>query len=282
MNDYVLTKYVAGSKDWSFIASTSFETIKKGDNIFNVYFQKKDSKDKILLDSITINYDPNIQKDEASMGSSSKIDTSSGSGSNIPLQLLIPDSSPNIYNLASILEKHFKESGVNIEIISADPVGFQTVVEKNEYDFVIVGQSLDRTLDFFPYFHSSQTDGKGLNLNNIASFKIDTILTDMRNPTKAIKSLSPISINEFLASKTEELKNIINESHIVYPLYQPRITYLTKPDAKIDLPIDFVPHERFFYSTSWHLNNKRVLRIHPEINIFNQFRNFIWKNLFFL
>ncbi len=58
INNYPLKKFTPSKGTWSYIADADLGTLKKGKNVFNVYYVSEDDK-KVFLDSMTITYDPN-------------------------------------------------------------------------------------------------------------------------------------------------------------------------------------------------------------------------------
>lgn len=286
VNDYVLQKYKPGTEKWEFIASTTYSTLIKGKNIYNIYSQEKDKTDKVFLDSITVNYDPSL-KEETSTDDEIKskpfsIDESGKyvwKDKDFKIRLVIPETADVISQVANTISTYFAKSNIEVDIINTDSIGFQSIIEKNEYDAIIVGFSIDRVIDYFPLFHSSQTLGKGLNLSNIGQFKIDSILTEIRNPINSLKTISPLTINTFIKDKLEELKKVISAEWIMYPLYQPKIYYLTRSGIDVEIPLEFQPEERFYYITNWHLKTERVLRRHPQVGLIEQFSNWFFDNL---
>ncbi|MFH0838436.1 MAG: ABC transporter substrate-binding protein [Patescibacteria group bacterium] len=55
INDYELKKYVPGDPGWSYVAATKFDSLKEGENVYEIYAINYSGEEK-LIDSITITF----------------------------------------------------------------------------------------------------------------------------------------------------------------------------------------------------------------------------------
>lgn len=124
--------------------------------------------------------------------------------------------------VADFLIKSWQQVGVKVELQTVDPKTFQERLQKREYDMVIAGQSLGYNLDTYSYWHSSQADGRGLNLSNYKSFFADQLLEQIRDTFDSTEK----------NKKLKDLAVAIAKDVPAVFLYRPRYTFVT--DGKIN------------------------------------------------
>ncbi len=186
VDDYQLKKYSPGDPGWSYIASTKYESLKKGVNIYKVY--AVDSKDeKKIIDSIAITYGPPV----ADKKELEKINEENLSATELPVREnkegekltlnLVTSQTPETYGkVAEILKEQWKKIGVEVNVEILESAVFQERMAKREYDLLIFGQNLGYNLDAYPYWHSSQAKIGGYNLSNFKNFVVDSLLEKAR------------------------------------------------------------------------------------------------------
>ncbi|PIZ71598.1 hypothetical protein COY07_04620 [Candidatus Peregrinibacteria bacterium CG_4_10_14_0_2_um_filter_43_11] len=187
VNDYVLKKYVPGDKGWSYIASTEFDSLKKGENIYNVYRTDFEGN-KELLDSITITYGEVTffaEQDKAKREEENKdADTLpiriNQKDETLTLRMIIPETPATYTQIATLLQEQWRKIGVAIEIHILENEAFQKSLNNRDYDLLIFGQNLGYNLDAYPYWHSSQAKPGGYNLSQFKNFVADSLLQEAR------------------------------------------------------------------------------------------------------
>jgi peptide/nickel transport system substrate-binding protein len=86
----------------------------------------------------------------------------------------------NAHDLVAFLVKSWDEVGIKVNVKWLDLVGYNEAIVDRDYDLLLAGESLGYNLDTFAYWHSSQVGDEGLNLSDYKSFKVDTLLEDIR------------------------------------------------------------------------------------------------------
>ncbi len=85
-----------------------------------------------------------------------------------------------IENVTNFLRNQWQAIGVRINVQREEADNFAALLKKREYDMVIIGQSLGYNNDSFSFWHSSKRGENGLNLSQLRSFRVDSILEDLR------------------------------------------------------------------------------------------------------
>lgn len=83
--------------------------------------------------------------------------------------------------LVSFLMDSWRKVGFNIQVQFLPPESFNEKISKREYDLLLVGQSLGYNPDTYSYWHSSQAGPLGQNLANYKSFRVDSLIEDIRS-----------------------------------------------------------------------------------------------------
>lgn len=189
VNDYELQKFTAGDSGWTYAASTKFDSLKEGQNVYEVYATDMAGKKK-LIDAITIQFNP-PKKTVATVDSTEKLEAENAEATVLPIRKnskgealslrLITSSKPEIYQkLALEVKKEWQKIGVDVKVEVLENDAFQVRVNKRDYDLLIFGQSLGYNLDAYPYWHSSQAKEGGLNLSQFKNFVVDSLLEKAR------------------------------------------------------------------------------------------------------
>lgn len=201
INDYELKKYVPGDPGWTYVASTKFDSLKEGDNIYEVY--ATDFKgNKKMIDSIKITFgkpkpavEQNPEKRETENKSAPALPIrTNDKGQKLSLRL-ITSSKPEVYaKIAGEIQREWLKLGVDVQVEVLEPDVFQKRLNARDYDLLIFGQSLGYNLDAYPYWHSSQAKAGGLNLSQFKNFIVDSFLEKARqeNQDERRKTLSDI------------------------------------------------------------------------------------------
>ena len=132
-----------------------------------------------------------------------------------------PNQSDETRKVADFIIKSWQKVGIKIELQTVDSETFRQRLKDRDYDMVVAGQSLGYNLDTYSYWHSSQAEGKGLNLSNYKSFASDQLIEQIRDTfDSTIKN-----------KKLKELAAVIAKDVPAIFLYRPKYTFVT--DNKI-------------------------------------------------
>ncbi len=120
----------------------------------------------------------------------------------------------------------------------------QAVIRPRDFEILLFGLDMSRTVDLYPFWHSSQREDPGLNIAQYANIEVDTLLASARTAT---------STSERVAKATTAMNIIKNERPALF-LYVPTLTYVVHTDVTI-APMEGLskPQERFMNIGTWHV-----------------------------
>lgn len=160
---------------------------------------------------------------------------------------------PELTHAAQILQNTWAELGVDVKVDIFDVNDLnQNVIRARNYDALLFGEVVGRSLDLFAFWHSSQRDDPGLNIAMYANSKMDGLLEKARAESDTHK-------REELHIKIAE----IMESDIpAIFLYSPDFIYMLPKHIKgADLQLIATPSERFASVHKWYVETDRVWNI---------------------
>lgn len=230
INDYELKKYVPGDPSWSYVAATKFDSLKEGDNIYEVYATDFNGEKK-LIDSIKITFgspkpavDENVDKREEENSEANNLPIrENDNGDKLSLRL-ITSSKPEIYSqIAEEIKKEWLKIGIDVQIEVLENDSFQKRLNARDYDLLIFGQSLGYNLDAYPYWHSSQAKEGGINLSQFKNFVVDSLLEKARLESENDRRETLNDIQEIISREVPAIF-----------LYSP--TYFTALSEKVSHP----------------------------------------------
>lgn len=85
------------------------------------------------------------------------------------------------HDLVAFFTKSWNEVGIKVNVTWLSDQLFNAAVQEKDYDLLLAGESLGYNLDTFAYWHSSQAKSGGLNLSNYKSFRVDTLIAEIRD-----------------------------------------------------------------------------------------------------
>jgi ABC-type transport system substrate-binding protein len=208
IDDYELQKYVPGDPGWSYVAATKFDSLKPGENIYEVYAVDFNGEKK-LIDSIKITFgsatalnDEELEKMKEENEEAELLPTRENkSGEKLSLKL-ITSSKPEIYRQVALeVKKQWQKIGVEIVVEVLDNGVFQERLNSRDYDLLIFGQNLGYNLDAYPYWHSSQAKEGGLNLSQFKDFVVDSLLEKARLEDEEVRKETLNDIQEIISQE---------------------------------------------------------------------------------
>lgn len=113
--------------------------------------------------------------------------------------------------LADFLKNSWQNQGIKIELRREEGRNFAESVSEREYDIILTGVRLGYNTDIFTFWHSSQKRGPGLNFSQLSSFRIDSLLEDLRFTFDSKKK----------SKKLAEIEKLISEETPALFLYKP-------------------------------------------------------------
>ncbi len=157
---------------------------------------------------------------------------------------------PFLAATAEYLKNAWGEIGVPVSIRQFEQSDLtQTVIRTRDYETLLFGTSVGRSLDFYPFWHSSQRNDPGLNVALYANITTDSVLTKARTSTST--EVRADAINTFV--------NEINDTVPAIFLFVPTISTI-EPKSLTREPVKkmSVPSERFSNIEDWYIKTESV------------------------
>ena len=125
----------------------------------------------------------------------------------------------------------------------------KNVIRARDYEALLFGEVVGRSLDLFSFWHSSQRDDPGLNIAMYANPKLDKLLEKVR-------------VEPDIKKRNELYKKIATHMKDFLPaifLYSPDFIYLTASNTHgINLKLISTQSERFSNIASWYIEQDRI------------------------
>jgi len=160
---------------------------------------------------------------------------------------------PELVATAEEVVRQWQEFGIDvtIEVFAAGNLN-TSVIRPREYEALLFGEIVGRTLDLFAFWHSSQRSDPGLNLALYTNSKADSLLSEARIETDI----------ETREEKFVAFEDIVREDAPAVFLYAPEFLYITPENLKgVSLGALTTPAERFLTVHTWHTQTERVWSI---------------------
>lgn len=168
-----------------------------------------------------------------------------------PLQVTLrTTNNPLFEQVAQAVAKDWRAIGVTVQLEQFEQTDLlQNVIRPREYQALLFGIEMGRSVDLYPFWHSSQREDPGLNIAQYANIEVDRLLNTARTDTNpAVREQS-----------TKQAMAIITSEYPALFLFTPTTTYIT-PNTLHTTPMHDVsrPHERFMNIVDWHMNTDTV------------------------
>jgi len=175
------------------------------------------------------------------------------------LQLtLVTADEPSLARSAELVAERWRTLGIKVEVQVYPLSELNTlVIRPRNYDAVLFGEVVGRSLDLFSFWHSSQRNDPGLNLALYTNAKADDILEKSRGSIDR-------SERERLLAQFAEL--VVDDQPAIF-LYAPEFMYLVPGKiGGIALGALSDPRERFLNVHEWYTDTERVWSIFTDKN----------------
>lgn len=173
-------------------------------------------------------------------------------GSTLSLTLSTADT-PQLVATAQEVANAWRSIGVNttVEVYSLSELN-TSIIRPRQYDAVLFGEVVGRSVDLFAFWHSSQRNDPGLNLALYTNSRADKLLSDARATVD----------REAREELYREFSEMVNEDAPAAFLYSPEFVYVVPNTLKgVTLGSLTSPSERFLTSHLWHRETERVWEI---------------------
>lgn len=157
---------------------------------------------------------------------------------------------PEFVAVGEKLVETFNSLGMQTDLNVLDTTDLTlNVIRPREFDALLFGNVINRDLDFYAFWHSSQRNDPGLNLSAYASIDSDSSLDSSRNS---------IDIEEKVSLLQNFEKEVINDVPAVF-LYSPDFIYITPETVQAQFPqIIVTPSDRYFEVHNWYVETETV------------------------
>jgi peptide/nickel transport system substrate-binding protein len=163
---------------------------------------------------------------------------------------------PELKAAAKIIKENWTELGADVELQIFETSDLnQDVIRPREYDTLLFGEVINRSMDLFAFWHSSQRNDPGLNIAMYANITTDKLLNDIRE-TQDEKEKE---------TKYKELQKEIAKDIPAVFLYSPNFIYLIPAKIKnVNLTNLNTSTDRFANIHKWYIKTNKVWRIFSQ------------------
>jgi len=157
---------------------------------------------------------------------------------------------------ATFVAGQWTELGVQVSIDQFEQTDLvQAIIRPRSFEALLFGNDIGRSVDLYPFWHSSQKDDPGLNIAQYTNIDTDALLKKTRTETDPDERAKLIS--QFTDIIAQELPAIF--------LYTPTFSYVL--DKRVSTS-EFIhlskPSERFANIARWHMTSNKLW---PVFNI---------------
>jgi peptide/nickel transport system substrate-binding protein len=161
-----------------------------------------------------------------------------------------------LQKVAEILKNEWKKIGaaVDVKVFEGGHLN-QNVIRPRKYDALLFGQIVNRDLDLYAFWHSSQRTDPGLNIALYSNVKADKMLETVRTTSD-----TKVRLEEYRKFATE-LKTDIPAVF----LYSPHFIYVAPQQVKnLVLGNLSTPSDRFNSVYNWYTNTETVWKVFAQ------------------
>ena len=151
---------------------------------------------------------------------------------------------------AEFLQTSWKQLGVDVAIKPFEQSDLtQSVIRPRDYEALLFGTQLGRSLDYYSFWHSSQRNDPGLNIALYANITTDSILSELRRNTKNA---------EYETAMKRFVSEIEKETPALF-LYSPNLLYIF-PNSVRGATFTGLsePQERLSNVSEWYIETEAV------------------------
>jgi peptide/nickel transport system substrate-binding protein len=157
---------------------------------------------------------------------------------------------PQLVATAQAVVQAWRAAGVQASVQVYPLSDFNTnVIRPRQYDAILFGEVVGRSLDLFAFWHSSQRNDPGLNLALYANSKADSLLSQARATTDTVERDKLYT--QFAA--------VIAKDDPAIFLYAPQFVYVVPSSLQgVELGALTTPADRFLNVYQWYTETERV------------------------
>jgi len=148
-------------------------------------------------------------------------------------------------NITIYIAEQWRELGVEVNVDQFEQADLvQGIIRPRDFQALLFGADIGRSIDLYPFWHSSQKDDPGLNIAQYTNIAADALLEDIRTESSVEER------NEAIY----QFEEIIADDVPAIFLFVPTFGYVIDKDVSV-APISRLskPSERFANIASWHI-----------------------------
>ncbi len=152
--------------------------------------------------------------------------------------------------VANFLQDEWRKAGFKV-LFKKYELGslMKKIIRKRDYEMLLFGELPGRSMDLYPFWHSSQRDDPGLNIARYKNKELDTLLEKLSKTYENKKQLELL----------QQIDKVIKKDTPAIFLYSPYFIYITSNNLDGVTPrlINY-PYERFTDVNKWSLKKNRL------------------------
>ena len=163
---------------------------------------------------------------------------------------------PDLAAATENVADQWRQLGVEVRVEQYE-LGDMTnsIIRPRDFEAILFGMDVSRSVDLYPFWHSSQQSDPGYNLSQYANIRTDRLLEEIRRTSD--NTIQSENLSQFVEILAEEKPAIF--------LYTPTLQYVTKDIITSSIPAKLQgQHDRFQTITSWHMERDNLWPIFYE------------------
>jgi peptide/nickel transport system substrate-binding protein len=152
--------------------------------------------------------------------------------------------SPIFESSVQNIARMWRDVGIEVQVEQFEQTDLlQSVIRPRDFEGLLFGIDMSRSVDLYPFWHSSQREDPGLNIAQYANITVDTLLETARTSRD----------NDVRTKAHDDAVTIITNEQPALFLFLPTVNYIatnelnTTPMTQISKP-----HERFMNISDWY------------------------------
>lgn len=160
---------------------------------------------------------------------------------------------PELKRGGEIITEEWRNFGIDVSLSVFETGDLnQNVIRPRRYDALFFGEIIDRELDLFPFWHSSQRNDPGLNIALYTNSAADALIEEARGLS------DPLARAEKYVAVVEQIKS---DAPAVFT-YSPEFIYVLPEKIRgLELGQMSVPSDRFLNIHEWYTEENNVWKI---------------------
>lgn len=153
---------------------------------------------------------------------------------------------PVFEETAEVIARAWRELGIEVQVEQFEQSDLlQAAIRPRDFEALLFGLDMNRAVDLYPFWHSSQREDPGLNISQYANIEVDKLLDKARIATSTEQKESAL-----LAAT-----NIMGREAPALFLYVPNFVYVIDNHIETSAMTKLSkPSERFMNIATWHMN----------------------------